>query len=71
MCFVTNTEWLTNVDLVNHMPSDGFSVVVVEDAVKQRLLEQANEAGPGVRTLESYVNIYNDSFRYVWSSYSR
>jgi hypothetical protein len=66
VCFVTGAEWLTHVDLVNHMPSDGLRVVVVEDAVKQRLLEQAHGGGPEVRTLESYVQIYNDSFRYMF-----
>ena len=66
VCFVTGNEWLTHVDLVNHMPADGLRVVVVEDVVKQKLLEQARNGGTEVRTLESYVNIYNDSFRYVF-----
>lgn len=66
VCFVTGNEWLTHVDLVNHMPSDGLQVVVVDDVVKQKLLEQARDGGPEVRTLESYVQIYNDSFRYVF-----
>jgi hypothetical protein len=66
VCFVTGTEWVTHVDLVNHIPTDGLRVVVVDDVVKQKLVEQAHEGGPEVRTLESYVEIYNDSFRYVF-----
>lgn len=66
VCFVTNLEYVANVDLVQQMPASGLQVVFVDGAVKQKLLEQMHEGGPQVQTMESFVSIYNDSFRFLF-----
>jgi hypothetical protein len=66
VCFVTNLEYTANVDLVQQMPASGLQVVFVDSAVKQKLLEQMHDGGSQVQTLESFVNVYNDSFKFLF-----
>lgn len=62
--YLTEEEIALHPNVVDNMRQDGFEVVVVDDAQKDKLEAQV-EAGDGdLRTLEGYVDQYNESFSY-------
>jgi hypothetical protein len=61
--YLTEEEMRLHPDVVDNMRRDGYEVVAVDDAQKAKLEAQVEE-GDELRTLEGYIEQYNDSFRY-------
>jgi hypothetical protein len=61
--FMTEAEMAMHPHVLDNMRRDGYQVVVVDDAQKGKL--EAQEDG-GLRTLEGYVDEYNESFSYAF-----
>lgn len=61
--FVTEEEMALHPHVVDSMRGDGYDVVLVDDAQKTKL-EAQSETGADLRTLEGYVEEFNESFRY-------
>jgi hypothetical protein len=61
--YLTEEEMANHPDVVDNMRRDGYEVMVVDDAQKGKLEAQV-EAGEELRTLEGYVEQYNESFAY-------
>ena len=59
--FLTEAEMEMHPDVVDNMRQDGYEVVVVDDSQKGKLEAQDDEE---LRTLEGYVDHYNESFSY-------
>ncbi|MDQ4064914.1 MAG: ATP-binding protein, partial [Actinomycetota bacterium] len=66
--FVTDREMRRNPDLMDHARADGLLIVVVTDAEKKKLVEQAAAGGPVTRLLETYLKEFNASFEYNFVS---
>ncbi|MDQ4065856.1 MAG: hypothetical protein M3161_07400, partial [Actinomycetota bacterium] len=66
--FVTDREMRRNPDLMDHARADGLLIVVVTDAEKKKLVEQAAAGGPETRLLETYLKEFNASFEYNFVS---
>ena len=64
--FVTEQELHTHPDVVDHARRDGLKIVIVSNAEKSKLVEQARSGGVEVRTLENYVVEFNQSFDYTF-----
>ena len=64
VAFITETEMQIAPDIVDHMRSDGYDVVMVSDAHKLRLDEQYQAGDTDLRTLEGFITEYNESFSY-------
>lgn len=64
VAFVTEDEMQQAPDVVDHMRSDGYHVVVVSDAHKAKLDEQYQAGDTDLRTLEGFMVEYNESFSY-------
>jgi hypothetical protein len=62
--YLTEEEMRLHPDVVDNMRRDGYEVVAVDDAQKAKLEAQVEEGDAGLRTLEGYIEQYNDSFRY-------
>jgi hypothetical protein len=61
---LTEDEVLNNPSILDTIKSDGYKVVVVSENEKHKIDEQMDQGGPALRTLENYVEEYNDSFQY-------
>jgi hypothetical protein len=64
--FVTEFELHRNPDVVDHARRDGLEIVIVTNAEKGKLVEQAESGGPVTRTIERYLEEFNESFRYTF-----
>jgi predicted nucleic acid-binding protein len=62
--FVTEFELHRAPDIMDHARNDGLDIVIVTNAEKAKLVEQAEAGGPVTRTFERYVEEFNDSFEY-------
>lgn len=62
--YLTEEEMRLHPDVVDNMRQDGYEVVAVDDAQKAKLERQVEEGETELRTLEGYLEQYNDSFRY-------
>ena len=62
--FMTDKELHAHPDVVDHARSDGLEIVIVTSQEKQKLIDQAKGGGIEVRTLETYVVEFNQSFDY-------
>jgi hypothetical protein len=62
--YLTEEEMRLHPDVVDNMRQDGYEVVAVDDAQKAKLERQVEEGDTELRTLEGYLEKYNDSFRY-------
>jgi hypothetical protein len=62
--YLTEEEMRLYPDVVDNMRQDGYEVVAVDDAQKAKLEIQVEEGDTELRTLEGYIEQYNDSFRY-------
>jgi hypothetical protein len=62
--YLTEEEMRLHPDVVDNMRRDGYEVVAVDDAQKAKLEAQVEEGDSDLRTLEGYIEQYNDSFRY-------
>lgn len=62
--FVTEFELHRNPDVIDHARNDGLGIVIVTNAEKSKLVEQAETGGVVTRTFERYVEEFNDSFQY-------
>lgn len=69
--FVTETELQKRPDIINNIRSDGFAPIVVSDIHKQKLDDQIRSGGIQVRTVETYVRDFNQSFQYSFVDRSR
>jgi hypothetical protein len=66
VAFVTEEEMAFHPHVVDNMRQDGLRVILVDDAQKQKLDAQVQSGDPTLRTLEGYVDQYNDSFEYTF-----
>lgn len=64
IAFVTEHELQRCPDIIDNMRRDQNEVVVVSDVQKAKLDSQIQTGGPLVRTLDTYTQEYNESFRY-------
>lgn len=64
--FVVEHELHGHPDVLDHARADGLKIVIVTNAEKSKLVEQARAGGVEVRTLENYVAEFNDSFEYTF-----
>ncbi|MCK4391381.1 ATP-binding protein, partial [Candidatus Bipolaricaulota bacterium] len=55
-------QWRPNV--LDNVRSDGYEPIVVTEQQKTKLEQQMHSGGPQVRTVEEYVEEYNQSFQY-------
>ena len=62
--FVVEYELHGHPDVLDHARADGLRIVIVTNAEKAKLVEQAKAGGIDVRTLENYVAEFNESFEY-------
>ena len=62
--FVTEFELHRNPDIMDHARNDGLEIVIVANAEKAKLVEQAEAGGTVTRTFERYVEEFNESFQY-------
>ena len=62
--FVVEYELHSHPDVLDHARADGLKIVIVTNAEKSKLVEQAKAGGIEVRTLENYVAEFNESFEY-------
>ena len=62
--FTTDKELHGHPDVVDHARGDGLEIVIVTSQEKQKLLEQAKSGGVEVRTIETYIAEFNQSFEY-------
>ncbi len=62
--FVVEHELHSHPDVLDHARADGLKIVIVTNAEKSKLVEQAKAGGVEVRTLENYVAEFNESFEY-------
>ena len=62
--FVTEFELHRNPDIIDHARNDGLDIVIVTNAEKAKLVEQAEAGGTVTRTFERYVEEFNESFQY-------
>ncbi len=62
--FLTKSEIETRPDILDNLKRDGYEVVLIDDAQRERLRNQASVGGQTVRTAEVYIQEYNDTFRY-------
>lgn len=61
---LTEEEALNYPSILDTIKSDGYKVVLVSENEKHKIDEQMDQGGPSLRTLENYVEEYNDSFQY-------
>ena len=64
--FVVEHELHSHPDVLDHARADGLKIVIVTNAEKSKLVEQAKAGGVEVRTLENYVAEFNESFEYTF-----
>lgn len=64
VAYFTERELQSRPNILDSVRSDGYQVVVVTDQQKAKLETQVLTGGPQVRTLETYVQEYNESFQY-------
>ena len=64
VAFVTEEEMAVHPNVVDSMRQDGLEVVLVDDTQKSKLDAQVQAGDPDLRTLEGYVDQYNESFSY-------
>ena len=64
--FVVEHELHSHPDVIDHARADGLKLVIVTNAEKSKLIEQAKAGGVEVRTLENYVAEFNESFEYTF-----
>ena len=64
--FVVEHELHSHPDVIDHARADGLKLVIVTNAEKSKLIEQAKAGGVEVRTLENYVAEFNESFQYTF-----
>ena len=62
--FVVEHELHSHPDVLDHARADGIKIVIVTNAEKSKLVDQAKAGGVEVRTLENYVAEFNESFEY-------
>jgi hypothetical protein len=62
--YLTEEEVANHPDVVDNMRGDGYEVVIVDNAQKGKLEEQVEAGDDDLRTLEGYVDQYNESFNY-------
>jgi hypothetical protein len=62
--FVAEHELHTHPDVMDHARRDGLKIVIITNAEKKKLKEQAEAGGVKVRLLEEYILEFNESFEY-------
>ena len=64
VAYVTEQELQARPNVIDNIRSDDYQVVVISDCQKAKLDEQIRTGGPQVRTLETYIREYHESFQY-------
>jgi len=62
--YITETEIQQFPDIVSNMREDGYTPVIVSETQKEKLDHQIQTGGPQVKTVETYVKEFNQSFQY-------
>jgi phosphoglycolate phosphatase-like HAD superfamily hydrolase len=62
--YLTEQEIQSMPSVLDNLRTDGYRVVVITEQQKSKLEIQAEEGGLEVRTLETYMKEYNESFEY-------
>jgi hypothetical protein len=62
--FLTQKEISSAPEVIHKIQSDGYHVVPIDEAEKFKVVQQEQQGGPAVRTLENYFQEYNQSFQY-------
>jgi hypothetical protein len=71
VAYVTEQELQSRPDVLDNLRSDGYEPVVITEQQKEKLAAQILAGGPQVRTLETYVEEYNNSFEYKFIDYPK
>lgn len=64
VAYITETDIQFKPDIIGNMRNDGYTPVVISDIQKEKLDQQIQNGGPQVKTVESYVNEFNQSFQF-------
>lgn len=64
VAYITETEIQFKPDIIGNMRNDGYTPVVVSETQKEKLDNQIQSGGPQVKTVETYVKEFNQSFQY-------
>lgn len=64
VAYITEKEIQFKPDIVGNMRNDGYTPVVVSETQKEKLDNQIQSGGPQVKTVETYVKEFNQSFQY-------
>jgi hypothetical protein len=62
--FVTQEEAVARPEVIEKIQSDGYRVVLIDASEKSKVVQQEQQGGPAVRTLENYFVEYNETFQY-------
>jgi hypothetical protein len=62
--YFTEEELQSSPNILDNAQSDGYRVVTITEQQKAKLVSQAATGGPEVRTMQTYVKQYSDSFQY-------
>ncbi len=64
VAYITEKEIQFKPDIIGNMRNDGYTPVVVSETQKEKLVNQIQSGGPQVKTTETYVKEFNQSFQY-------
>ena len=64
VAYITEKEIQFKPDIIGNMRNDGYTPVVVSEIQKEKLDNQIQSGGPQVKTVETYVKEFNQSFQY-------
>lgn len=64
VAYITEKEIQFKPDIIGNMRNDGYTPVVVSETQKEKLDNQIQSGGPQVKTVETYVKEFNQSFQY-------
>ncbi len=62
--FLTHKEVTKAPEMIQKIQADGYQVVLIDDAEKSKVVQQEQQGGPAVRTLENYFEEYRQTFQY-------
>lgn len=64
VAYFTEQELQSRPEILDYVKSDGYKVIVITEQQKAKLDTQVSLGGPQVRTIETYVREYNESYEY-------
>lgn len=64
--YFTEQDLLSNPNILDNARRDGFEIITITDQLREKLTTQMLSGGPLVRTIDQYVQEYNNSFEYYF-----